>query len=204
MNFYKISEKEKIPVRRPNSMNNYGVVVNEIGMKPLITSFQQEYLWPLSRRLFPVHASQFDDHHSFLLRYRADEDLGLDMHTDDLGDEFTGASLSFCGMFGSPDHRRHTHTYHHEVGRAILHLGSRRHGADDIKSGKRSNLIVWNHNWGYRSSDGYRNVAYEQEEGPPSQVCLSHTHDRDYQAFKELPKSAKNLILRPWCPPVGT
>lgn len=30
-----------------------------------------------------------------------------------------------------------------EVGRAVLHLGSRRHGADDIESGTRMNLIVW-------------------------------------------------------------
>lgn len=81
-NFYYISEREHIPVRRPNSMNNYGVVVNEIGLRPLITSFQQEYLWPLARRLFPIQASQFDDHHAFIVRYRANEDLGLDMHTD--------------------------------------------------------------------------------------------------------------------------
>lgn len=193
-------------------MNNYGVVVNEIGMRPMITSFQQQYLWPLSQRLFPVQGSQFDDHHSFLVRYRADEDLGLDMHTDDsdvtfnvcLGEEFTGATLSFCGMFGKANHRQHTHTYHHEVGRAVLHLGSRRHGADDIESGRRSNLIVWNHNWDYRSSGGYRNVSYEQEEGPPSPVCLSYTHDRDYQDFKELPESAEKQFRRPWCPPVGT
>ena len=48
-------------MRRPNSMNNYGVVVNEIGMRPLITAFQQEYLWPLSQRLFPEQAYQFDE-----------------------------------------------------------------------------------------------------------------------------------------------
>ena len=211
-NFYEVSDREKIPVRRPNSMNNYGVVLNEIGMRPLITAFQQIFLWPLCQRLFPLHASQFDDHHSFIVRYRAEEDLGLDMHTDDsdvtfnvcLGDNFTGASLSFCGMFGAPDHRQHNHTYNHQVGRAVLHLGSRRHGADDIESGSRTSLIIWNHNWAYRASGGYRNVDYEREEGPPSLVCLSYTHDRDYQSFKEIPESAKNQNLRPWCPPVGT
>ena len=211
-NFYDVSERENIPVRRPNSMNNYGVIVNEIGMEPLITAFQQDYLWPISRRLFPEQASQFDNHHSFIVRYRSDEDLGLDMHTDDsdvtfnvcLGEDFEGATLSFCGMFGASDHRQHTHTYNHQVGRAVLHLGSRRHGADDIKSGRRSNLIVWNHNWKYRGNGGNRNVVYEQEEAPPSQVCLSYTHDRDYQAFKELPPAAKKQgILRPWCPPRG-
>ena len=51
-------------------------------MRPLITSFQQEYLWPICRRLYPLQASQFDDHHAFIVRYRGDEDLGLDMHID--------------------------------------------------------------------------------------------------------------------------
>ena len=210
-NFYSISEYHKIPVRRPNSMNNYGVIVNEIGMRPLVTSFQQKYLWPLSRHLFPVQASRFDDHHSFIVRYRADEDLGLDMHTDDsdvtfnvcIGEEFTGATLSFCGMFGSPDHRHHTHTYQHEVGRAILHLGNRRHGADDIQSGRRSNLIVWSHNNEYRAKGGNRALEYQQESSEPSLVCLSYTHDRDYEMFKELPTAATKQLQRPWCPPKG-
>ncbi len=213
-NFYDVSERENIPVRRPNSMNNYGVIVNEIGMRPMITAFQQTYLWPLSRHLFPVEASQFDNHHSFIVRYLAGEDLGLDMHTDDsdvtfnvcLGEQFTGATLSFCGMFGIKDHRQHKHTYHHKVGRAILHLGSRRHGADDIQSGRRSNLIVWNHNYEYRArgvNSWDRDSHYEQEEGNPSLICLSYTHDRDYEVYKELPEAAKKQKRKPWCPPPG-
>jgi hypothetical protein len=195
-------------------MNNYGVIVNEIGMYPMISNFQQKYLWPIARRLFPKQGSRFSDHHSFIVRYNADEDLGLDMHVDDsdvtfnvcLGNEFTGATLQFCGMFGSPDHRKWTHTYHHKVGRAVLHLGARRHGADDIESGTRSNLIVWNHNHDWRGSKEYkqqRTFLYEPESGPPDMVCLSYTHDRDYQVFKELPPAAKKLVLRPWCPPPG-
>ena len=43
------------------------------------------------------------------VRYRSDEDAGLDMHTDDsdvtfnvcLGKEFTGAGLTFCGLGGT-------------------------------------------------------------------------------------------------------
>jgi hypothetical protein len=81
-NFYAASIRHEIPIHRTNSMNNYGVVVNEIGLKPLISSFQQQYLWPISKVLFPEEATpQFDGHHSFIVRYQADEDLGLDMHT---------------------------------------------------------------------------------------------------------------------------
>mmetsp|Transcript_21622 Transcript_21622/g.51091 ORF Transcript_21622/g.51091 Transcript_21622/m.51091 type:complete len:416 (+) Transcript_21622:112-1359(+) len=215
-NFYQMSKQHQIPIKRPNSMNNYGVVVNEIGLRPLISAFQHDYLWPLSRILFPKQASQFDDHHSFIVRYQAGEDLGLDMHTDDsdvtfnvcLGEHgFTKSTLTFCGMFGSPDHRHVSHVYHHEIGRAILHLGNRRHGADDIATGKRINLIIWSHNWKWRSSPEYRQVrttkSYQKESGPPDEQCLSYTHDVDYSAYEEIPERAKDLDLTPWCPPMG-
>ena len=84
--------------------------------------------------LFPLEASQFDTHHSFIVRYTAAEDLGLDMHTDDLdvtfnvclgrawmsgssstGFDFTGATLTFCGYMGAMNHRKASHVYHHEV-----------------------------------------------------------------------------------------
>ena len=186
----------------------------------MLTSFQQEYLYPIARRLFPVHASQFDGHHSFMVRYQAGEDLGLDMHTDDsdvtfnicLGlAGFIGATLQFCGMFGSPNHRQWSHTYTHEMGRAILHLGSRRHGAEDIISGTRINLIVWNYNSVYRRSavgqhrSTTTNMHYQREAGPPDPVCVSWTHDRDYVKYKPYPPEsirAKHRI-HPWCPPRG-
>mmetsp|Transcript_13611 Transcript_13611/g.27501 ORF Transcript_13611/g.27501 Transcript_13611/m.27501 type:complete len:320 (-) Transcript_13611:79-1038(-) len=208
-NFY----KSGIPARRPNSMNNYGVIVNEIGMRPMITAFQQQYIWPLARRLFPEEGERFDDHHSFIVRYQASEDLGLDMHTDDsdvtfnvcLGDEFTGATLTFCGQIGTPAHRQLTHTYSHELGRAVIHLGSRRHGADDIASGRRLNLIVWSHNarWRLDHPSRRKDPTYHEEQGPPDQQCLSYTHDRDYRAYKRLPLAAQKRQLRPWCPPLG-
>ena len=43
-----------LPVRRPNSMNNYGLIVNEIGLEPSITHLQQNYILPLARLLYPI------------------------------------------------------------------------------------------------------------------------------------------------------
>ena len=77
------------------------------------------------------------------------------MHTDDsdvtlnvcLGKEgFRGAGLTFCGVMATSAHRKLSHVYGHELGRAVVHLGNQRHGADDIRSGERRNLIIWNHN----------------------------------------------------------
>jgi hypothetical protein len=38
----------------------------------------------------------------------------------------------------------------------VVHLGAQRHGADDITSGERLNLIVWNHSTLYRQTDHYK------------------------------------------------
>lgn len=57
--------------------------------------------------------------------------------------EFTGAGLTFCGIMGAPNHRKLQYQYQHLAGRALVHLGAQRHGADDIQTGERNNLIIW-------------------------------------------------------------
>lgn len=189
---------------------------------------------PLGELLFPGPGSCWDGHHCFIVRYRSGEDLGLDMHTDDsdvtfnlcLGLEFTGAGLQFCGMAGAADHRKHRHSYFHRKaggsfqglfggqGRCVMHLGRRRHGADDITSGERLNLILWNHSSTYRSSEESESPEYIVESGAlklskrsggglpgaPDAVCVSYTHDRDFGHFKEYPKGKEHFRGRGWCP----
>lgn len=123
-----------------------------------------------------------------------------------LGKEFSGATLSFCGNMGEPHHRHLSHTYEHRKGHCVVHLGKRRHGADDIASGERLNLIVWNHNLAYRASKAYNDLQHQrrylQEAGPPDAVCLSYTHDRDYLQYKAPPAAAAKMSRRAWCPPL--
>jgi len=189
-------------------MNNYGIILGDIGLEPLIDALQA-FLQPMGHALFPGPGSAWDGHHCFVVRYREGEDLGLDMHTDDsdvtvnvcLGLDFTGAGLQFCGIIGAPDHRHHRFTYKHQKGRCVVHLGQYRHGADDISSGERLNLVLWNHSSTYRSSRWFREPAYAQESGPPDPVCLSYTHDRDYGVFKPYPAGKEAFQRRGWCPP---
>lgn len=196
-----------LPARRPNSMNNYGIILNEIGWKPMVNVLQDSILARIAGRYWP-HIAPFDGHHTFIVRYKSDEDRGLDMHTDDsdvtfnlcLGREFSGAGLSFCGVMGQPDHRKHSFTYKHDLGRCCWHLGRQRHGADDITAGERLNLIVWNHSSTHRKSSEYKSSPYRKEVGSPDQVCLSFTHDRDYGVFKEYTTRNKLHQGRGWCP----
>ena len=173
-------------------MNKYGLILNDIGFTSL-DAIQVRVHALAQAAAFAREAAAFDDHHSFIVAYSADEDAHLDMHaarrsglralraqasrapcaqanepasgrdrhTDDsdvtlnvcLGQNFSGAGLTFCGDVGDADHRALSHRYSHVPGRALLHrIGRRRHGADTIASGRRVNLIMWNYCKEWRAS----------------------------------------------------
>merc|ERR1719191_1253304 len=101
---------------------------------------------------------------------------------------------------GTGNHRKKTSVYMHEKGTCVVHLGRKRHGADDITSGERLNLILWNHSSTYRQTREYAKPPYETEEGPPDVVCVSYTHDRDFGNFREYPLGKEKFKGRGWCP----
>lgn len=191
-----------LPISRPNSMNNYGLIVDNIGMQPLISHLRDTYLLPLSRLLFPTEGSEFHSHHAFIVSYEPTKDVALDMHHDDssvtwnvsLNGEFEGADLVFCGQRGSGDHRHIRLEYNHQIGRAVVHKGFHRHGANPIASGRRDNLIIWCTNDTFRQSAGYRTISRGDhdmpEESPPDPQCVSYTWDKDYVLYQEYPVSA--------------
>mmetsp|Transcript_27378 Transcript_27378/g.76480 ORF Transcript_27378/g.76480 Transcript_27378/m.76480 type:complete len:476 (+) Transcript_27378:86-1513(+) len=198
-------------VAPPNSMNKAGLKLNEIGLADTFSRLQRDYLQALAGVLFPVEGASLETHHTFIVQYAEDEDQGLDMHTDDsevtfnvcLGKDFTGARLNFCGGFGRPDHRQHSKSYAHEIGRCVVHLGTRRHGAADILSGERFNLIMWNYSQVYRSSVLPSKRTYSRETSPPAPVCLSYTHDRDFDSYLTYPEGKAVYKEKAWCPPPG-
>lgn len=51
-------------------MNNYGIIVNDIGLRPSLDVLQAQLVLPLARALFPLEGQEFDGHHSFMVRYR--------------------------------------------------------------------------------------------------------------------------------------
>jgi len=203
-----------LPQARPNSMNKYGLVLNEIGMEATFDSLQQRVLQPVARLLFPTEGGALDRHHSFVVQYQQGKDLGLDMHTDNsdvtfnicLGRDFDGAGLTFCGYMGAAHHRHFSYRHVHVKGHCVVHLGRRRHGADDISRGERLNLIIWNTNLAHRDSASYmelqRQHRYEREAAAPDTVCLSYTHDRDYLKYLEKPAQHAKMTRRGWCPPL--
>ena len=103
------------------------------------------------------------------------------------GKEFEGAGLTFCGTRGGGAERSFTYRHKHVKGQAIMHVGHHRHGADDIVSGERYNLILWNKCSIYRASRDYLGRVGQPGGEPPDLVCLSYTHDSDYEQYKPYP-----------------
>lgn len=110
------------------------------------------YLSPFTTLLFPNdHGDSLDDHHCFLVRYKAGEDLKLSLHVDDsevtlnvcLGKEFQGGLLNFYGEKGEATEKKEEVNVTHEVGTGILHSGRHWHEAEAISEGERCNLILW-------------------------------------------------------------
>jgi len=206
-NFYSTG----LPARRPNSMNNYGIILNEIGLEPLMFAIQDAVIQPLAAVLFPKEGSELESHHAFTIRYRGGEDTHLDVHTDDsdvtfnvnIFGDYEGCPLVFCGIVGAPDHRKFRTAYQHRLGYAVMHSGRHRHGAEDISSGERMNLVVWSYSYNFRQSAASKK-KHKREVGPPDKRCVSYTHDRDYGRFKEYPPGKREQFLgRGWCPQKG-
>ena len=129
---------------------------------------------------------------------------------------YTGGHLDFCGYMGGEYHRQHSRKYEHRLGWAVVHRGRHRHGAADIQSGERVNLIVWCRSWAWRLAHALRggdlgDGQYAREAAPPDRVCLSSTHDRDFlkraaeddPRRKRLARTDLERKTRQWCPPPG-
>ncbi len=160
-------EKEKIKMQRPNSMNNYGVILADLGFTSFLNKLMTEKIVPFSSLLFKdVGGDSLDEHHGFIVEYRMGKDTSLGYHTDDsevtlnvnIGKEFSDGTLYYHGLRCRSCHDtaplpgEYTEIKH-KLGRAVLNRGQHRHGAYDITSGERFNLILWCRSKQYRQQN---------------------------------------------------
>jgi hypothetical protein len=188
-------EASPLDKSRPNSMNNYGLILDDIGLESLMHQLVAQVVQPLAAILLAdvPGARSLDHHHAFIVDYAQGRDVSLDMHTDDseitlnvnVRSGFEGSDLTFCGRRGTPARRQHTLSYQHQRGRGVLHAGIHTHGAQPLTHGARSNLILWCRSSAHRMAPGASSVYRFplSKEAPPDLICLSRTHDRDYDAW---------------------
>uniref|UniRef100_A0A8C6YM42 2-oxoglutarate and iron dependent oxygenase domain containing 2 n=1 Tax=Naja naja TaxID=35670 RepID=A0A8C6YM42_NAJNA len=146
-------EQSEMPKGRPNSMNNYGVLLNELGLdETFLTPLREKYLQPLTALLYPdCGGSCLDSHKAFVVKYALHEDLDLSTHYDNaevtlnvcLGKEFTEGSLYFAEFRQVPLLKYNYLEVEHLLYYGLFHRGGQLHGALPIASGERKNLIIW-------------------------------------------------------------
>jgi hypothetical protein len=148
---------QELPPTRPNTMNNYGVVLDIFGFATMLQRLMTEYVAPFAELVYAdVGGGSLDTHHGFIVEYAVGKDTLLDFHVDAsdvtlnvcLGKEFTGGTLYFrgirCALHQETAPRPEEEFEScHVPGRAILHRGKHRHGANPIEGGHRYNLILW-------------------------------------------------------------
>lgn len=141
-------EQSGFEVSRPNSMNNYGLILREIGFESFIDGFVDAFA-PLEI-LFPMDCQRIDSWRSFTVHYQAsggDKDLAL--HYDNaevtlnvnIGGDWEGGAVSFYG-FLAQDKKDRTDVLLN-LGEAILHYGKDMHESQPVNRGFRRNLIIW-------------------------------------------------------------
>ena len=139
-----LAETEQHKAIAPNTMNKYGVVLKDIGLGGLCEQLLKTLVNPLARRFYP-HGERLRKYHGFIVNYAPNKQPNLDVHTDDsdvtlnicLGRKFTGGRLVLQDEEGIQA------KIDHEIGQAVIHLGSQLHQAQNIRTGTRSNLILW-------------------------------------------------------------
>ncbi|XP_063207173.1 2-oxoglutarate and iron-dependent oxygenase domain-containing protein 2 isoform X1 [Chroicocephalus ridibundus] len=146
-------EQSDMPKGRPNTMNNYGVLLNELGLdETFITPLREKYLRPITALLYPdLGGACLDSHKAFVVKYSLHEDLDLSSHYDNaevtlnvsLGKEFTEGNLYFGDFSQDPTPVPNYIEIEHVGAQGLLHRGGQIHGALPVASGERWNLIIW-------------------------------------------------------------
>ena len=179
---------------RPNSMNQHGVLLDEIGMRPFVDALLLECVRPIAAVLLPESGGATLDHHrAFTVSYEAPNgsnsssaaasqrprrgDTQLGLHFDNaevtlnvcLGESgFRGGGLRFYGDKWCQRRREQPIEYQHKVGHAVLHAGSELHAALPLEAGctgLRTNVVLW-----------ARSVQHRREKGCP--MCGDTRHLR--------------------------
>jgi len=151
---------------RPNSMNNHGVLLDEVGFTEGFSDvLLDQYIRPMSALLYPENGGGTLDHHRcFTVQYAQDKDISLATHFDnaevtlninlsltDMQGQQNG-DLFFHGKQGEP--RPQPVRFQHRIGWGVLHLGKELHCATPLIAGERTNLIMWFRSAAWRLKNG--------------------------------------------------
>uniref|UniRef100_A0A672L219 2-oxoglutarate and iron-dependent oxygenase domain containing 2 n=1 Tax=Sinocyclocheilus grahami TaxID=75366 RepID=A0A672L219_SINGR len=140
-------EQSDAPKGRPNTMNNYGILLSELGFdESFFSPLREVYLRPLTALLYSdCGGSCLDSHKAFVVKYDMREDLDLSYHYDnaEVTLNLSLGNLFFGDMRRVPLSETECVEVEHHITEGLLHRGRHMHGALPISSGTRWNLIIW-------------------------------------------------------------
>jgi len=169
-----------IPMRRPNGMNRFGIILDPntegslllSGLDKFYQNLVDEYVRPLGRLFFPEYMQPPDDmdSYAFTIRYKEGEDVSLSEHSDaslitmninlNLPSQSNETNYEGSTLYFVDDETGEQHKVRFQPGMAVLHRGLTRHAAEPIAHGERTNMVVW-----LFGQHGYvRFVPYEEHE----------------------------------------
>jgi hypothetical protein len=65
-------------IMRPNTMNNFGVVLDDFGFDSMLQKLVDDFISPIAQVLFPeVCGTSLDSHHGYIVEYGKDRDVDL-------------------------------------------------------------------------------------------------------------------------------
>eukprot|EP00252_Welwitschia_mirabilis_P014297 TRINITY_DN3144_c0_g1_i3.p1 TRINITY_DN3144_c0_g1~~TRINITY_DN3144_c0_g1_i3.p1 ORF type:complete len:256 (+),score=45.41 TRINITY_DN3144_c0_g1_i3:305-1072(+) len=77
-NFEKWVDAVNLHIVRPNTMNKYGVVLDDFGFEGMLNELMLKFVKPLASVLFPdVGGATLDSHHGFVVEYSREKDIDL-------------------------------------------------------------------------------------------------------------------------------
>lgn len=144
------------PSEAPNSMQEYGMVIQDTDVTEWIDALANAHLRPFILNAFPyLPTPVFSNYYAFITNYAIDKNRDLALHVDKshitinicLENESTHGELTFTGARC----RDHLDTASDTaagmgsfgVGEAVVHAGNQRHYVTEIEQGSRTNLVIW-------------------------------------------------------------
>jgi len=177
-------EKSKIPMRRPNGMNRYGCILNELGFEEFLKGLSDRLLKPIAQILFSRRVSVQDltTEYGFVVQYHPASDVNLAEHAD-----ASAITANICLLPSKEDaplffkNVREIGETTHDVepvkvaldipGEVVFHLGQHIHGVSNVTS-SRSNMVVW-----LMGDYGYVRVApYDEHEILANQLSFEKNY----------------------------
>mmetsp|Transcript_2423 Transcript_2423/g.16309 ORF Transcript_2423/g.16309 Transcript_2423/m.16309 type:complete len:433 (-) Transcript_2423:2409-3707(-) len=138
-------------LRPPSSMQVEGIVLDDVGMEPLLMAMLEEILEKVSNVLYGVEQKSIVAHHGFILHSGPSNCSGIPTHKDEgeltfntcITSGFKGGELYFYTPNASNPSRVEEKVVAPVLGRCIVYPGGKQHATCQTYRGIRRSLVLW-------------------------------------------------------------